>query len=101
MSVIDGGTVRNPQFTKESIRMTPALTQTNLASFFREELGRVTVERVRKHFDVPDDRPAKLLRLEQTLNRLADMEVIVKHGDGTYQNAQQAAKSAMETLPKE
>jgi hypothetical protein len=41
-----------------------------------------------------------LERLQKTLDRLVDLEVVVKHADGTYQSAEAAKRQAFETLPK-
>jgi hypothetical protein len=77
----------------------PVLTNKELATFFKFTYGKVPIEVLVRHFQI-GGRPGKLERLQKTLDRLVDLEVVVKHADGTYQSAEAAKRQAFETLPK-
>jgi hypothetical protein len=60
----------------------PVLTNKELATFFKFTYGKVPIEVLVRHFQI-GGRPGKLERLQKTLDRLVDLEVVVKHADGT------------------
>lgn len=67
------------------------ITKAEVAKFFREVRGRITVDNLIREFSV--DKPGKNLRLNNVLDKLVDEGVIVKFPNSVFQHADYAQQT--------